>query len=792
MGSDVLSRDVSRRNRRIVPGSVIPAPRQGDTTSPDATIGTPAAYGAPYVPGVFQNAASAQGGAAMSTYNGPGPGPAPLQHPGYHPLAQQDIPLHLLGLLDHRLGVEQEPVYVRFLHRHQTLAMAAAPWIISGFGWWANATEPMHAWAGALMDVLGGLLATGGGISHFAHGQDADEKITRGLMLTGGGLAFLGAACGMGAAALDLGLCSLATAGVLGIRHLVHRARFERAQDVGVELAHGLNPGPIPPGQPLPAPGPSMQMLASPHEARLYRAFFAAGIEGVTISNIDINPNNPDTWAATIGLPLSKISRDAVLKTRRQTIATNLQCRRLEMRRGSRTNDVQVTVYDGESRLTTWLEWTRELQTVSFADPVPVGFDEDHLVVLLDFRERHALVASQTGGGKSGVVNGILCSTLMCRDLVRIGIDAKPGAPEFSVYKPVMHFLATNPDEGYHALLGLVALINERGLMLDELSEQASKAAGRKVVIKDWDPKYGPYVLVPIDELAELTRNFPQATKLMESVLQLGRFVGVHVLSATQSPSSPVFGGVTDARQQYSIRFGLRSTEATVINIVFGQGAQSAGWRLDELKNPGEFMLQAVEYDEPRIYRTFKFDTGKGQAGIVIPDAVEIAYQALVDGLLPRLDARSADAFRAGVYEQYEGHKSRTLAEAFAAEFEEAFEEAAEQMAPEAKVMQMPARILRSAPTYPDRQLIPASMVELWQAFAERGDATIDELVALGLEGYGSRQPVTRELNTWVKAGYVWTQKDGRAVRFYLNESYPSPAAAGARTGAAEQDGDAS
>jgi hypothetical protein len=728
-----------------------------------------------------------------SGYNGPGQA-APGQHSGFHPFAHPDIPLWMLGLFDHRLGVEQEPIYVRFFYRHQALVLTIAPWAISGLGWWANATEPMHAWAGAALDALGLLIATGGAINHFAHGQDADEKITRGMLLTGAALAFLGSSAGFGAAPLDYGLCALASGAVLWLRHMVNRARHERAQDVAVEMGHALNPGPVPPGLPLPAGGPSMQMLSSPQEARLYRAFYAAGIQEVTVSNIEVNPDNPDTWSAVVGLPLSKVSRDNVLKQRQLTIATNLQCRKLEMRRGARTNDVMVTVYDGESRLAEWLDWTPELQIESFEQMIPVGFDEDHRAVLVSFLEKHGLIAAQTGGGKSGLLNGILCSTLMCKDLVRIGIDAKPGAPELSAYRDVMYFLADDADKGYKALLGLIALINERGLLLDELSEKASKEAGRNIRIRKWKAEYGPYILVPIDELAELTRKYPNATTLIESILQLGRFVGVHLLSATQSPSAPVFGGVTDARQQYGVRFGLRSTEPTVINVLFGGGAQSKGWRLDELELVGEFLLQAIGHNQPRVHRAWRFDEGPGEPGIVIPDAVQAAYEALRAGLLSSLDERSDTAFRDGVFERYTAPQSRTLAEAFAEQFTAAHEEAAEEAVQEAKVMQWRPRGVRPAPTYPDRKLIPAGVLELWEAFANRGDATIDELVALGLDGYGSRPPVTRELNAWVNAGYAWVQKDGRAQRYYLNESAQQEATVGASGGStsADQDGDAS
>ncbi|MBR7830164.1 hypothetical protein KDK95_27925, partial [Actinospica sp. MGRD01-02] len=425
-GADVTSRDVAPPTGRAAGRAAIPGQRAGEGTSRHAPqIGTPEAGGT-YVPGVYRGAI---------TEHFPVPEHDPdhgARRPPRHPLAAFRIPLHLAALFDHRLTAGPAPFYVRFASRHQVAVLAAAPWALAGLGWWINASEPLHDAIAAACDVLALAMGFGAAWSHRPHGKDADPLITRGLLLLSAVTAMLGISAGAGASPVGYAAAGIGSAAALGMRYAVHRARYERAQDVAVEMAAQLAPQAGQPGAEIDDAEP---VFDSPYDARLYAAFRHAGIDKVAIRAVRISAYNPHTWEGVLALPPGRVSRDQVVRNKREVIATNLGCRRLEMVAGPRKDEVVLTVYDGPDRLLDWMVWHPDMQVADFLEPVPIGFDEDHQLLRVELAWVHTLIAAQTGAGKSGVFNAILLNTLRAGNLVRIGIDAKAGAPELGPYR---------------------------------------------------------------------------------------------------------------------------------------------------------------------------------------------------------------------------------------------------------------------------------------------------------------------------------------------------------------------
>lgn len=666
------------------------------------------------------------------------------------------MPEHAMNLLDRRPAGGQRTLRpFQYLHDiHAWPGVGAAAFTGVGFG---VHSEGWHQWIGGGMIGFGALAAAavaGAHLVDYVNGgrpaEAGDPFITRGTAMGGLGLIAGGTACAAGPTwvALMAALPELIAA-YLGWHQWLHH-KLERQRDFVVNYHDVTNPGaaPVPPAS-TPMPVPSGPQYASFDAVRLMQAFEDMKVSPVRIKMI--RESGEDTRTAVVVLPPgSNISPQAVIAKRKE-LMNNLGCRHVEIVPTGPKNEIQVTWFDGDDdRLADTILWPGPSIT-SFEEPIALGLFENLDVVEQDFLWLHTLIAGATDNGKSGVVNVILCSTLPCTDLVRIGIDCKDGAPELGPYKRVMFHLATNPEEGMRTLNGVRAIIKARGEFLGAESE-ISDDNEDGVPVRKWDTKYGPYILVPLDELAELTREYgDQAGKELESIRQLGRYVGVHCLDATQYPSKGVFGGKTDPRQQYQVRIGMSCPEAASINVIFGTGAQGAGWRLEQLKYKGSFMIKSRAHQYPRNARAY-----------YVTDETIAAMVKEWSGKVPDLDAMSAEAFHAAYAMPLkpQGGPNRPGGRRTGDDDDDF----------EAPVSAGHRVRLHAVPDvrYPSKnpktrgEPVEAHLADLWQAFVSKTSSSVDDLVDLQLERLKSRDSVRKVLRAWVNAGYAWKSEDGR------------------------------
>src|SRR5262249_5111050 len=174
----------------------------------------------------------------------------------------------------------------------------------------------------------------------------------------------------------------------------------------------------------------------------------------------------------------------------------------------------------------------------------------------------HLLVAGATGTGKSVFLNALLCSVLMRStpdDVKLLLVD--PKMLEFSLYQGIPHLIAdalTNPKRAAAALLGVVGKMEERYRLMAQKGvrniEQYNKAiakdlaASRPKADDEIVPKKLPYIVVVIDELADLM--IVAARDVEESLMrlaQMARAAGIHLVLATQRPSVDVLTGLIQA-----------------------------------------------------------------------------------------------------------------------------------------------------------------------------------------------------------------------------------------------------
>jgi S-DNA-T family DNA segregation ATPase FtsK/SpoIIIE len=213
-------------------------------------------------------------------------------------------------------------------------------------------------------------------------------------------------------------------------------------------------------------------------------------------------------------------------------------------------------------------------------------------------RMPHLLIAGTTGSGKSGCINTLLTSVLLraTPDEVRM-ILIDPKRIELNYYESIPHLLTpvvSSPKEASAVLQNVVAEMERRYERLSLVRARNLPEANRAFRARGEDPL--PYLLVVIDELADLMMVSPQAVE--DAVIRLAqksRAVGVHLVLATQRPSVDVITGMIKANVPSRIAFAVSSqTDSRV--ILDTAGAESLLGQGDMLFKPlGTSRLQRVQ-----------------------------------------------------------------------------------------------------------------------------------------------------------------------------------------------------
>ena len=223
----------------------------------------------------------------------------------------------------------------------------------------------------------------------------------------------------------------------------------------------------------------------------------------------------------------------------------------------------------------------------------------------------HMLVAGATGAGKSVCINNIIISILMrsTPDEVKM-VLVDPKKVEFNVYEGIPHLLmpvVTDPKKASAALQRIVVEMDERYETFKN-SETKNIQTYNEYVEKKLkkDPDCGlkkmPFILVIIDELADLM--LVAAKEVEESIMritQLARAAGIHLIVATQRPSTDIITGVVKSNIPTRISFAVSSSidSRTILDMI---GAE-------KLLGKGDMLYKPMDDNTPtRIQGSFVSD----------------------------------------------------------------------------------------------------------------------------------------------------------------------------------------
>ena len=226
----------------------------------------------------------------------------------------------------------------------------------------------------------------------------------------------------------------------------------------------------------------------------------------------------------------------------------------------------------------------------------------------------HLLVAGATGSGKSVCMNCIITSILMRTkpDEVKL-VMVDPKKVELSMYNGVPHLMCpvvTDPKKASVVLKNIVAEMEKRYDILERTKNK--NIVGYNKFCEE-NPEYEkmPYIVVIIDELADLM--LVAAKEVEDSIMritQMARAAGIHLIVATQRPSTDVITGVVKANIPSRISFAV-SSQIDSRTILDSTGAEKLLGKGDMLFLPmGEshpIRIQGAYVSEEEIIKVVNY-----------------------------------------------------------------------------------------------------------------------------------------------------------------------------------------
>ena len=237
----------------------------------------------------------------------------------------------------------------------------------------------------------------------------------------------------------------------------------------------------------------------------------------------------------------------------------------------------------------------------------------------------HLLMAGATGQGKSVGINVVLSSLLYKKHPAEVKfVLVDPKKVELSIFETIeRHFLAKLPDSEEAIITDnkkVVNTLNSLCIEMDNRYELLKNAQVRN--IKEYNAKFKarqlnpneghrflPYIVLVVDEFADLIMTAGKEVELpIARLAQLARAIGIHLIIATQRPSTNVITGIIKANFPTRVAFKVSSKIDSKI-ILDGSGAEQLIGRGDMLYSQGNepVRIQCAFVDTPEIQHITEF-----------------------------------------------------------------------------------------------------------------------------------------------------------------------------------------
>lgn len=269
---------------------------------------------------------------------------------------------------------------------------------------------------------------------------------------------------------------------------------------------------------------------------------------------------------------------------------------------------------------------SKKFQESTYELPIALGKTITNEVFMVDLAKMpHVLVAGATGQGKSVGLNAIITSLLYKKhpaELKFVLVD--PKKVEFSIYSVIEHhFLAKLPDEAEPIITDVTKVVQTLNSICVEMDTRYDllKAAhvrnikeyNEKFINRRLNPekghKYMPYIVVVIDEFGDLIMTAGKDVELpIARIAQLARAVGIHMIIATQRPTTNIITGTIKANFPARIAFRV-SAMVDSRTILDRPGANQLIGRGDMLFLQGAdpVRVQCAFIDTPEVAEITKY-----------------------------------------------------------------------------------------------------------------------------------------------------------------------------------------
>lgn len=253
----------------------------------------------------------------------------------------------------------------------------------------------------------------------------------------------------------------------------------------------------------------------------------------------------------------------------------------------------------------------------------------------------HMLIAGATGSGKSVTIHSIITSLLYRNgpdDMKLIMVD--PKRVELTLYNKIPHLLTpviTNPKNAILALKWAAKEMDRRYNVLESESVRDITSYHKKFEgVKSEDIESMPYIIIIIDELADIMQTYPRELEAaIVRLAQMSRAVGIHLILSTQRPSVNVITGLIKANvpTRLALQVSSQIDSRTILDAsgaekLLGAGdmlfsgnemsqperLQSAFISEDEVKKVVNYLRKAYQDELPdEIELSGTIDTGRGK-----------------------------------------------------------------------------------------------------------------------------------------------------------------------------------